>query len=259
MTPASADALTASHQTTEELPFPATMPFGRTAGWVVGPLLVLTGLALLPLGLEVHRTVQPLLERLPLNDFWNTVRQFAATTGVLIVFFSLGLLLTGHRRRVVLLTLFAALTAGAACNEPIKRIAGRMRPEFSASLDAKSQRGFDRKVAERYAGSGLRADGSMQWLINRGTNRPWFFDAYASFPSGHSCAAAVLAVVLAAAFPRGRWLWLVLGVGCALSRIRHDRHFLEDCLVGFALGWMAAHGVVHWMARRYGNRPLPAT
>jgi membrane-associated phospholipid phosphatase len=231
------------------------VPYGRYAGWVTGPLLVLTGLALVPFGQQIHRIVQPGLSGLPLDDFWNTTRQFAATTGVLIVFSAIGLLLTGVRRRIVLTTLALALLAGAAVNEPIKRITGRIRPEFSTSLNARSQRSFDRKAAERYGQYELRADGTMQWLIGRGLNRPWFFDAYASFPSGHSNAAAVLSVVLAAAFPRGRWLWLVLGVGCALSRVRHDRHFLEDCLVGFGIGWIMAHLVVAYMHNRMEQTP----
>jgi membrane-associated phospholipid phosphatase len=238
--------------------FPNPQPFGRTAAWCVGPLLALLGLSLLPFGLPIHKTLQPALENLPLNDFWNTVRQFAATTGLLIVFSAIALLLTGQRRRTVLVTLALALLAGAALNEPIKRITGRMRPEFSASIDPSSQRSFVRKVETRYPESDLQADGSMQWLIRRGTDRPWFFDAYASFPSGHSCAAAVLTVVLAAAFPRGRWLWLILGTGCALSRVRHDRHFLEDALVGFALGWMAAHAVAAWMGRSSNGETAPA-
>jgi membrane-associated phospholipid phosphatase len=146
--------------------------------------------------------------------------------------------------------LVAALLAGAAVNEPIKRITGRMRPEFSVSLDPPSQRGFERRRLERFSQHDLQADGSPQWLITRGINRPWFFDAYASFPSGHSCAAAVLAVILSAAYARGRLLWLILGIGCALSRVRHDRHFIDDCLVGFAIGWLMAHLVLALLRKR---------
>jgi membrane-associated phospholipid phosphatase len=225
-------------------------PFGRFAAWGVGPVLLITGLALLPFGLEVHRAVKSGLETLPLNDFWNTARQFASTTGILIIFAAIGLLVRAPRRRLALAVVALSLVAGAAINEPAKRLFGRMRPEFSASVDDKNRRNFDRKVAQRYSQYDFKADGTMQWLLPRGLDRPFFFDAYSSFPSGHSCASGALVVALAACFPRGRWLWLVLGAGCALSRVRHDRHFIEDCLVGFSIGWMAGHLVVAWVRMR---------
>ena len=60
-----------------------------------------------------------------------------------------------------------------------------------------------------------------------------------SFPSSHTVTAVGLAVVLAAWYPRGRWLFATLAVLVGMNRIQCLAHFPSDVFAGAALGWLA--------------------
>jgi membrane-associated phospholipid phosphatase len=66
-----------------------------------------------------------------------------------------------------------------------------------------------------------------------------------SFPSGHTCLAFAFAGVLSAFYPRARWLFWALAVGCGFSRYIDHVHWASDCIAGGALGYVAA-----WLALR---------
>ena len=61
-----------------------------------------------------------------------------------------------------------------------------------------------------------------------------------SFPSGHTASAVGLTVILAFYFPRGRWLFLTLGLLAAMQRIEVDAHFISDACAGAAIGFLIA-------------------
>lgn len=61
--------------------------------------------------------------------------------------------------------------------------------------------------------------------------------AIQSFPSSHTVTAVGLAVVLAAWYPRGRWLFATLAVLVGLNRLHCLAHFPSDVFVGAAIGW----------------------
>lgn len=61
--------------------------------------------------------------------------------------------------------------------------------------------------------------------------------AIQSFPSSHTVTAVGLAVVLAAWYPRGRWLFATLAVLVGMNRLHCLAHFPSDVFVGTALGW----------------------
>ena len=61
-----------------------------------------------------------------------------------------------------------------------------------------------------------------------------------SFPSAHSATAAALAVMLAWAFPRGRWAFAAIALLACLQRLSSSAHFLSDVLIGAALGILYA-------------------
>jgi membrane-associated phospholipid phosphatase len=67
----------------------------------------------------------------------------------------------------------------------------------------------------------------------------------ASFPSGHTVTAFAFSVVLAAAWPRGRWLFVGLAAGCAVARVLTLDHYASDVFAGAVLG--AAGGL--WAGR----------
>jgi membrane-associated phospholipid phosphatase len=59
-----------------------------------------------------------------------------------------------------------------------------------------------------------------------------------SFPSAHTATAVGLAVMLGAAYPRGRWWFATLAVLVGLHRIQASAHYPSDVCVGAALGWL---------------------
>lgn len=64
-------------------------------------------------------------------------------------------------------------------------------------------------------------------------------------PSSHVAVAFAGAAVLSRVFPRTWWLWYLLAVGCAVTRILALGHFLSDtvaaALLGYAVGAVLAH------------------
>lgn len=71
-----------------------------------------------------------------------------------------------------------------------------------------------------------------------------------AFPSGHTCLAFAFAGVLAAFYPRARWVFWTLAVGCAFSRYIDEMHWVSDCIAGGSLGYISA-----WLAVRPQRRP----
>jgi undecaprenyl-diphosphatase len=57
-----------------------------------------------------------------------------------------------------------------------------------------------------------------------------------SFPSGHSATAAALVVLACLFMPRGRWLWIAMGLLVAASRIFVGAHYLSDVIAGWTAG-----------------------
>jgi len=74
-----------------------------------------------------------------------------------------------------------------------------------------------------------------------------------SFPSGHAAAAFAFAGVLGWFYPRLRWMFWVLAVGCAASRCVDGAHWPSDCLAGAVIGYMTA-----WLTLRLVTASLSA-
>jgi membrane-associated phospholipid phosphatase len=85
--------------------------------------------------------------------------------------------------------------------------------------------------------------------------RPWSVDPLSTrglgLPSSHVMVAIAAAAVLAHCFPKGRWLWYGLAIGCGLSRVAARAHYLSDVTVALIAGWAA--GVVVWRALEHRN------
>lgn len=87
------------------------------------------------------------------------------------------------------------------------------------------------------------------------------WDAYHSFPSGHTSATFALCACLAAITPpKYRWLqlvWVVLGWLGAYSRIYLSQHFVDDILFGSAIGVCCA-GLLYVVLfqKTWGDAPL---
>lgn len=65
-----------------------------------------------------------------------------------------------------------------------------------------------------------------------------------SMPSGHTAVAFAMAQVLAARWPRVKWLWFVLASGVAVSRTLVDVHFPSDVIFGGLLGQIVGQWVL---------------
>jgi membrane-associated phospholipid phosphatase len=82
--------------------------------------------------------------------------------------------------------------------------------------------------------------------------RPWsdepFSTAGLALPSSHTMVAFGAATALARIFPGARWVWYLLALGCAITRVMARAHFVSDIALGALLGWCVGWGV--WIAMR---------
>ena len=79
--------------------------------------------------------------------------------------------------------------------------------------------------------------------------RPWsehtFSTAGLATPSSHTMVAFAAATIMARLFPRARWVFYLLAVGCAATRVMARAHYVSDVTFGAILGWAIAWGI--WM------------
>lgn len=78
---------------------------------------------------------------------------------------------------------------------------------------------------------------AQTWIGWRPGNKRF---ATQSFPSGHSAAAFTLAGILAFFYPRLRWMFWAIAIGCAASRFLDAVHWPSDCLTGVLIGLVAS-------------------
>lgn len=225
-------------------PLRASIPL---AVWLIALPLAVAGIAMIPWTNRIYFPIYEFIVRLPLDEFFATTRQLPgatmlATTVALIWLFD-------PPRRPTLVYLLVAIVLSTAVNESIKMTTGRARPEYTKHLDDSRRKKLEGHIAQN-PDTVVVITGKDQWLFLK-SPRPYFMGAFASFPSGHALSAAVFAAYLASLYPRARVVWWILAVGCALSRVRHRRHYPEDAMVGFALGLILAHWAYtwHWPAR----------
>jgi len=141
---------------------------------------------------------------------------FGHGLGVVLIVIVIGMLDPWHRYgipRIMAAALGAGLTADA-----IKLLVGRTRPSHCAFA-----------IADR----GIETFGN--WFPLAGNPR-W----EQSFPSSHMATAAGLAIVLAAFYPRGRWLFPAFAALAGLQRVLHQSHFASDIFWGAAVGCIFA-------------------
>ena len=87
------------------------------------------------------------------------------------------------------------------------------------------------------------------------------WDAYNSFPSGHTSATFALCTCLAAITPPKykymQVVWLIAGWLGAYSRIYLSQHFVDDVLLGALIGVLCAAGMyIVLFKKEWGNKPL---
>ncbi|AXA35912.1 MAG: phosphatase PAP2 family protein [Candidatus Hydrogenedentota bacterium] len=202
----------------------------------------LLSLALIPYGVAIFRVLQPALENAPLQHLFALALQYANPFAPVVVLLTVWML--DRRRRHFLPYLVVGALAAGGLNSVIKETAGRRRPEWSINLDAHREKVMLER-AQRHPDKYIPIEHRDLWLgLHR--NRLWFADWDASFPSGHACAAFALAAFLCAMYPEARWIWLGLAVLAALARVKSSHHYLEDILMGGAIGWTVSLWAFSW-------------
>lgn len=74
---------------------------------------------------------------------------------------------------------------------------------------------------------------------------------YWSFPSGHTTTSMGFCFGMWALFPRYRYLWILLGLSIALSRVLLTQHYLSDVLIASYLTLVTV-GLMMWFLKRMG-------
>lgn len=107
--------------------------------------------------------------------------------------------------------LIGSPTLGGALAEVVKLVVRRLRPDPDTF------------------GYAFRAFADGPWS-NRGLG----------MPSSHTLVAFAGAAMLAARFPRAAGAFYLVAVGCALTRVMSNGHFLSDTVAAACLGWAVA-------------------
>lgn len=128
-------------------------------------------------------------------------------------------LLLHHRRWLHIGAAFGwAVLGGTAALHLLKFVFGRARPFVEG-----------------------HGDYAFTWFGNPAAN----LDA---FPSGHTFGAWILAILIGRYFPWSRWILYPLALGCSLSRIAQDMHYLSDIAAGIGLAVLVVLGFRLWFA-----------
>jgi membrane-associated phospholipid phosphatase len=80
------------------------------------------------------------------------------------------------------------------------------------------------------------------------TDRP-FSTSGLALPSSHTMVAFGAVWMLCRLFPRAKWVWISLGVGCGVSRVLAQAHFVSDVV----LAAVASFAITAWLWRRFGG------
>jgi membrane-associated phospholipid phosphatase len=155
-----------------------------------------------------------------IEDLMDIVQHFGATWGI-VLSVVLIYLLDRKRRQSLKNFLVGALVCSLAVNS-LKLILRRQRPDFNRRSGDYEPLG-DPDVAGR-------------WFLMPAEDEGFFEESTLSFPSGHSAAAAYLAMALSTYYPRARYVWWAFAIGTMISRVTKSRHYLGDTIAGCGLG-----------------------
>lgn len=100
-----------------------------------------------------------------------------------------------------------------------------------------------------------------EYFFRAFTDRPLHSGGLA-LPSSHAMVAFAAAAVLARIFPRAAPVWYLLALGCGLTRVAAQAHFLSDVVLAAVAAWLVVAALWKWAgadaAAGAGLRPPPA-
>jgi membrane-associated phospholipid phosphatase len=163
------------------------------------------------------------------ENLWRLLRDMGEPTTTVLLLCVVGIY---DRRRLLGSAILLSSTTGASlASELIRCVTGRLRPDGEISPGV-------RNIGENF----------FHFLGGFSHHRDL------SFPSGHSTLAFATAATLCYFSPRGRWLFITLAAGCALTRVVMQAHFFGDVIMGSAVGW-----TLGWLITVQLDRLAPQT
>lgn len=221
----------------EEYPFPAPFP-GRAA--IVAVTAMALALAMIPFANFTWDHVYDAVKVDVLRDWLDVAEQFPTLPFVVFALIVICVQRPQYRRAAGVLLVAVLLNMGTV--EVMKGLTGRARPQYSIKMDGEKRQWVLDYLAQ-YPDTAIRAENVDQWLF-LDFRRPWEeYSNYASFPSGHSSGAFVIASFLAILYPRTRGVWFTVAVLTALARVQSRRHWPEDVLFGAGWGFLLGNWV----------------
>ena len=194
--------------------------------WIISALTITIVWLLIPLDTSISRWFTSLHIPGDIEKDMDAFQQFGQLGSVIFVIILILIMETPSIKRTVL-DLMCASSLAAITSTFLKTMFGRARPSVSSEVE--------------FFGP---------WFVREETfSLEW--NSVASMPSGHSVAAAALAVYLAWIYPRLTVLVMVLAAMVATWRVRVSAHFPSDVVAGLFLGAIIATPVVrgHWGVR----------
>jgi undecaprenyl-diphosphatase len=184
--------------------------------WACAAVLAGIGVAALAIDVPLALLVQGDAAPSFLRKICGLAEIFGHGLGVLAIMAVIAVLDPWHRYA---LPRIAATALGAGlCANVFKLLISRQRP-----------RSVDFGIVDR----GIDTFGS--WFPLAGNS-----SGGQGFPSSHMATAAALAIVLAAFYPRGRWLFPACAALAGMQRVLSEAHFASDVFWGAAIGCIFA-------------------
>ncbi len=163
-----------------------------------------------------------------LRDFVDAAEHFGTPYGQILILLCLAGC-TGWKERRVYRILAGATAAGLIANV-LKLLVGRRRPK---AFDFENSR-----ILDSFSGwLPFHSDGSL----------------FESFPSAHTASAFGFAALLIWAFPKGRAIFILLGLLVGVHRVTTAAHFPSDVFAGAAVGWFMGYSFTSstWVTRKF--------
>ncbi len=112
--------------------------------------------------------------------------------------------------------------------------------------------------ANLYAGITIRLLKTLFGRPRPGVIEPLFYGPvsgfqYDSMPSGHSAGAFALAVLLAFKYPKYRWVFYIVALLIAFSRVFTGMHWPADILAGSIIGWGSAKHAIKCLMIKHND------
>ena len=195
--------------------------------FLLAAMLVVAGASMLAIDLPVAQFCLKSEESggvLPgdLRTFLNLTEVFGHGFGIGLIGLSY-YFLDRQRRLAVVRIMAGAFGAGFFANVFKMLLISRTRP-----------RAFD--FSGDFSGNVMDTFNNWVPLFTSGSLKAALDSSQIGSPSGHTAAAAGLAVMLAWRFPHARWLFALFVVLAALQRIVSGAHFVSDTFWGAAVG-----------------------